>query len=339
MFATSVPGLAPLVRRELEGLEGITVTGSGGDGRSDVVLFEAGRGSREAALSLRTTEDVFVELGRASRADGDNPRRIAGRSWRSEQVQRALSVWAATVRPLGPAMTFRVVARVLEEGAFLRTDLRRQLEQVIAADRPRWRRADPAQVEVWVTEYRPGRFVAGLRLTDARMRQHGGRAGERQGALRPTVAAAMVGLAGEPAGVLLDPCCGAGTILAEALAAGWTASGRDLDPAAVEVARGNAPGASVRPGDARRLDLPDGSVAACVANLPFGRQFQVQGDPRRWLAAVLAELARVAAPGARVVLLAPRLPADAVPAALAVGERHAIRLLGTATTIWALDRA
>jgi 23S rRNA G2445 N2-methylase RlmL len=339
MFATAVPGLAPLVGRELEGLDGIRVTGSGNDGRSDVVLFEAGRGRRDQALSLRTTEDVFVELGRASRGDGDDPRRIAGRIWRPEQVQRALSVWAAAIRPLASSMTFRVVARVLQEGSFLRTDLRRQLQQAIAADRPRWRPSDPAQVEVWVTEYQPGRFLAGLRLTDARMRQHGGRAVEREGALRPTVAAAMVGLAGEPAGVLLDPCCGAGTILAEALAAGWTASGRDLDPAAVEVARRNAPGAPVHPGDARRLDLPDGSVAACVANLPFGQRFEVQGEPRQWLAAVLAELARVTTPGGRVVLLTPRLPGDAVPAGLVLGERHRIRLLGTGTTIWALDRA
>jgi 23S rRNA G2445 N2-methylase RlmL len=339
MFATAIPGLAPLVGKEVAGVPGLTVSDSGFDGRSDVVLFGAGRGRGDAALGLRTTEDVFVEVGRARRADGDDPRRIAGRLWRPEQVQRALSVWSAAVRPLASSMTYRVIARVLSERSFLRTDLRRELGRAIGADKPRWRAADPAQIEVWVGEYEPGMLVAGLRLTDARMRQHGGRDTERRGALRPTVAVAMVGLAGEPRGVLLDPCCGTGTILAEALESGWSAAGVDLDPAAVETARRNVPSASIEQADARALDLADGSVGACVANLPFGQQYEVQGDMTAWLRAVLGELARVTRPGGRVVLLAPRLPRAAVPAGLQSSDRYPIRLLGTRTTIWALDRS
>ncbi|MGH8776651.1 MAG: TfoX/Sxy family protein [Jiangellaceae bacterium] len=110
------------------------------------------------------------------------------------------------------------------------------------------------------------------------MRQHGRREAERAGALRPTVAAAMIGLAGELSGTLLDPCCGSGTILAEATAAGWSAAGRDIDPEAVETSRLNAAIAAVDVGDARQLDLRDGSVSVCVSNLPFGRQYDVQGD-------------------------------------------------------------
>ncbi|HLB76798.1 MAG TPA: hypothetical protein VJO72_07170, partial [Candidatus Dormibacteraeota bacterium] len=60
------------------------------------------------------------------------------------------------------------------------------------------------QIEVWISEYLPGRFVAGLRLSDVKMRQHEGRLVEREGALRPTVASAMVRLAGDGAGLLLD---------------------------------------------------------------------------------------------------------------------------------------
>src|SRR6266545_8310590 len=82
MFATAIPGLAPLVRRELTELPGITVTDSGSDGRSDLVLFEADPGARDAALTLRTIEDAFVEVGRTLRSEGDNPRWIAQRIWR-----------------------------------------------------------------------------------------------------------------------------------------------------------------------------------------------------------------------------------------------------------------
>ena len=338
MFATEIPGLAPVAGPALAEVAGVTVHDTGFDGRSDVVVFEAER-ARPDVLRTGLTEDVFVEVGRTLRADGDNPAWIAGRIWRPERVQRALSVWAGLVRPLGAAMTFRVVARVLHERTFLRTDLRRQLTEVIRRDRPRWRFADPAQVEVWIVEYAPGRLVAGLRLSDATMRQRDGRSVEREGALRPTVARAMVRLAGGAEGTLLDPCAGAGTILAEARAVGWSVQGRDIDPVAVAAARANVPDAAVHLGDARKLDLPDGTVAACVSNLPFGRRYRVEGDPATWLRTVLAELARVTRTGGRVVLLAPDLPRAVVPAPLRLRDRYPIRLLGTMTTIWGYDRA
>jgi ribosomal RNA small subunit methyltransferase A len=338
MFVMCLPGLAPLVRRQLNDLHGITATGDGFDGRADVVLFGAGRGHRGGALALRTAEDVFVEVGRADRAQADDPRRIAAAIWRPQPVQRALSVWAEQQHPLAGSMTFRVITRVLSESTFRRTELRRQLTEAVRRDRRRWTVADPAELEIWACEYRPGRFVAGLRLTDVRMRQHGGRSLERPGALRPTLAAAMVDLAGQPPGMLLDPCCGSGSILAEAVAAGWTATGLDIDPSAVAIARGNAAQASVHIGDARRMSLPDASATACVTNLPFGRQYRVQGKTTPWLAAVLEEIARVTRPGGRVVLLAPEIPSAALPRSLQPAGAFPVRLLGRTVTTWSYRR-
>jgi 23S rRNA G2445 N2-methylase RlmL len=340
MFASVIPGLTPLVTRELNALPGVRVTASGFDGRTDLILFDVSRGHRDGVWSLRTTEDLFVEVGRATRADRDQPHRIAARMWRPERVERALSIWSSEVRPLAGTMTFRVIARVLQERSFLRTDLRRAVTDAIAADRPKWRLRDPSQIEVWVSEFQTGRLGGGRRLSVAAMRQHDGREVERSGALRPTVAAVMVGLAGEPDGVLVDPCCGSGTILGEAIAAGWTdVRGGDIDPDAVEITHRNVPRATAEQWDAHHLDLADASVTAVVSNLPFGQQFDVPGSMAIWLGQTLREMARVTRPDGRVVLLAPDIPRTAIPAELELRGRDRIRLLGTPTTLWVFRRA
>jgi tRNA G10 N-methylase Trm11 len=236
-------------------------------------------------------------------------------------------------------MTFRIVTRVRSEKAFRRTELRQHLTETIHQNRRRWATADPAQLEIWACEYRSGRFIAGLRLSDATMRQHGGRSLERPGALRPTLAAAMVNLAGAPSGVLLDPCCGSGTILGEATAVGWTATGTDIDPAAVPIAQANAPEATVQAGDALHMDFPDAAVTACVTNLPFGRECRVHGETNAWLSILLHEVARVTRPGGHVVLLTPAVPQAIVTPALKPTDTVPISLLGMKTTIWCFQRA
>src|SRR5215468_6733585 len=148
-----LPGLASLVREQISDLPGITTTDNGFDGRADVFLFEADRNHRGAAAALRAAEDIFVEVGRADRRKSPSPQRIASMIWQPGKVQRALSIWAEQKRPLTASMTFRVITRLLSEKAFLRTELRRQLTETIRRDRPRWKVADPAQLEVWICEY------------------------------------------------------------------------------------------------------------------------------------------------------------------------------------------
>lgn len=339
LFALTLPGLASLLRRELESVDGIRVRECGFDGRSDVVIFTADDQAIGRLSRLRMAEDIFIGIGRTTRSDGDRASWIAARLLTSGRVQRALTTRTQMLRPVRARPSCHVIVRVLQERSFLRTDLRRNLASALEKQQPQWHFADPSDLELWVVEYQPGRIVAGLRASDARMRQHGGRATERPGALRPTVAAAMVTLAGLPGGTLLDPCCGSGTILAEALHAGWTdVRGADIDPAAVDTARHNLPAANVVVGDAERIDVESGSIDACVSNLPFGRQYHVDGNMHAWLRVVLAETARVTRPGGRVVLLSPADTRALAPPILRPVDRIPVRLLGTRTILRSYDR-
>jgi hypothetical protein len=344
LFATCVPGLGRLMRRQLETAGGVEATGTGSDGRAEIVFLEADRAGRAEVLRSRLAEQVFAEIGRANLARGGMPGAIASMAWQGEAVQRALSVWADEVRPLGGSMT----AQVRSEARFRRTDLRRAMSEVIAADKPRWKFADPAQLEISVSEWHDGQYVAGLLLADrsghygAGYRSAAQDAPRASGSLPVTVAAAMVQLAGPPgparlpAGSLLDPCCGAGSILAEAIAAGWTADGSDIDAGAVAAARLAAPTASVHLGDARELLMPDGCVGACVSWLPGW----VVGDRwQAWAGAVLAELSRVTRSGGSVVLLAPEMPRPALPGSLRLRRQVPIRLAGRPSSIWVFRRA
>ncbi len=335
-FAATVPGLGPLLRDEAATDPALAPEGQPGfDGRADIVFFGVRRGAHLGLGSLRLAEDVFASIAGSG---GGNATRVADSLVSRDGLERALSVWASYAGHLSPSMTFRVITRVMDESRFKRTELRGAVELAISASRPRWRTADPARLEVWVVEHRRGRFASGLRLSDKRMRQHGGgRASERHGALRPVVAAAMVRLAGAQPGRLLDPCCGSGTIASEAIAAGWEAWASDIDDGAVRTAAVNVPQAVIRRSDARDLPYRDGEFDAVVSNLPFGQQFRLDAERGDWMSSVLREAARVTGPGGRVVLLAPP-PLPRKPAGLAPAGSYPLRLLGTPTRIWAFNK-
>ncbi len=338
MFATTIPGLAPILIEELQTLEITGGAKTGFDGRSEVVVFEASRGTRTFALQSKIAEDIFVQLGTVQRQETHKPLEMAKRIWQSDDVQRALSIYAEATKPLRANMTFRVIVRVLDERDFQRTDLRDQLIALIQKDKPRWEFADPASMEVWVIEYQPGTFIAGLRLSNASMRQHDGREVERSGALRPTVAAAMIQLTDKAYGTLLDPCCGSGTILSEGIKSGWKVIGSDIDPEAVAISQQNAPSAVITMADARSIHCPNESIDACISNLPFGKQFSVQGDSTTWLKDILKEMSRVTREQGSIILLIPDIPQTAIPQEIRFSKKYPIRLLGTDTTIWKFEK-
>jgi 23S rRNA G2445 N2-methylase RlmL len=209
------------------------------------------------------------------------------------------------------------------EHGFRRIDARKALAEGLAGKLPAsWRHAEEdAAVEIWLT-IEGTTAVCGVRLSDRTMRHRSGPWEHRPASLRPTLAAAMVRLAEvRPGQVVLDPMCGAGTILAEALqgqrrrggesgsqghmpASFW---GGDRDQAAVRAAGVNlrrSENVFLARWDATRLPLPDQSVDRIVSNPPFGKQLGRPSEIGPLYRRALAQYDRVLRGGGRAVLLA-----------------------------------
>ncbi len=126
----------------------------------------------------------------------------------------------------------------------------------------------------------------------------------------PVIAAVMVRLAKPvPGDVVLDPFCGAGTLLTIAgeTAPGLSLVGCDRNPGWLALAGHNLASRGLRgrliEGDARRLPLEDGGVDRVVANLPFGKRIGSHQGNTDLYPAALREIARVMHARSRAVLL------------------------------------
>jgi 23S rRNA G2445 N2-methylase RlmL len=314
-FAHALPGLGPLLADEISEYADVERE-LASDGRNDVVRFEL----RGSPPELACAEDVFVEIGHLN---STKPLRTII-SALSDDIDRALSVYASATKPLHAKETFRVVARVRDESQFLRSEFRKALEKEVADRKPRWVHADPASIEIWAAQTDDG-WLAGIRLTPG---PRSDREAERAGALRPSVAAAMVRLAGEP-GLLVDPFCGSGTILAQARRAGWIAFGSDIDPDAVIAARANS-GAPVVIADAFRAPYVEGFDAA-VSNVPFGERYELPAPVNDMVEALVA-LVRA---GGAVVVLTGRTK---LSTSATIERKLTVRVLGQPATLWRLRR-
>jgi 23S rRNA G2445 N2-methylase RlmL len=132
------------------------------------------------------------------------------------------------------------------------------------------------------------------------------------GALNATLAHVMMRLSAPHSDdVVVNLACGSGTLLIERLALGPARSllGCDIDSTALECARVNLQAAGfggmtrLERWDAADLPLADGSATVICADLPFGQLVGSHRENEALYPRVFTEAARIAAPGARMVLL------------------------------------
>ena len=281
--------------------------------RAGITIFSAPKA--DALADLRTPEDVFTVVGYRAGLGGEPPAldKVRGVARDAPFVGAGLSD-RALITPgsrAGRRLRYRVVARLVGDHEFRRVDLQRAVERGIAERQDHTWRFDEnaADVEFWATML-DGEFILELRLSDERMRHRDYKAAHRIASLRPSVAAALAWLS-EPqdSDVVLDPFCGAATILIERAHLGRYAMllGGDRDPAAMVAAQANV-GPRYKPirlekWDAAALPLEDASVSKIVTNLPWGQRYGTHGDNRRLYPKWFAEFRRVLKSDGRIVAL------------------------------------
>jgi len=331
------PGFEGVAWSEIASRYAATTAGEAVSGRPSASEFTRGQAVRElarrsvpdrAGISIftvprpdplrlvRTAEDVFALVGyrRAPAGAGAfDLERARAAAREAPYVEDALAALVRMVpgRRAGRRLHFRVVARMAGEQSFRRVDLQRAVERgVIERGDHTWRLVDDnADVEIWATLL-PGEILIALRLSDEGMRHRDYKVAHLPGSLRPAVAAAL-GWLSEPDAddVVLDPLCGAGTVLIERAQLGRykLLIGSDRDDSALAAAQTNIgpryKPIELRPWDAAALPLHDGNVNKVITNLPWGMRHGSHEENRRAYPRIVAELKRVVRPGGLIVML------------------------------------
>ncbi len=311
-YAMVFPGLEPVAEEEIAHDLGGEVKRSA----RGLVVFRASQ-IDPALLQLRTVEDVFLLAWGTDKlsyraSDLERIRRWTAREVDWEQLLRLHH--AIRPKPKGKP-TYRLVAQMTGEHGYRRADAKKALAEGLAGKLPAsWRPAEEnAAVEIWLTIH-GATAVCGLRLSDRTMRHRAYKREHLPASLRPTLAAAMARLAEiKPKHVVLDPMCGAGTILAEVLELARHAGvrpaglwGGDVEPAALRAAGQNLRRlgrVTLARWDATSLPLPDQSVDRILCNPPFGKQIGRPGDIGPLYQGLLDECNRVLRPRGRTVFL------------------------------------
>lgn len=252
---------------------------------------------------LRVVNAVYAVL----RFDVPRPAALLGHQSFTRIKRRITEIRAS--QPRNSFRTFRVSAAGSGSSVF------RRLRSALASETG----LEDTEVEgdVFIRVRRPldrsaSGFEVSIRLTPRPLSARPWRVCSMPGALNAAAARVMAQLTEPgPEDVFLNLACGSGSIMIERLdeCPAHRVIGIDIDGEALRCAAANLAAASVSEkveimrADAASVPLPDRSVSALCADLPFGHLVGSHGENEISYSLLLHESARVAVPGAKFVLL------------------------------------
>jgi len=303
IFAVATRGLEAVCAEEMSQLPGLQVKDTAYR-RVTAVL----RGDLSSVLALRTVDDVFVDAA-VWKAVG--PHRAALQLLRDNSRAldlRGVAAIVRQVRPVSRQPAFSVTANFVGRRNYSTDEIKAAVAEGVSG-RYGWGAAEEDQSELNLRVFiEHDTAYVGVRIGETALHRRPWKRAHLPGSLKPSAAAAMLRLAQlSPGQRLLDPCCGAGTILIEGALQGAQTVGGDQDPQALQAARLNAASAgahlNLHRWDAARLPLADQTVNCIVTNLPWGRQVQADENLARFYRAACGAFRQALAPGGRIVLL------------------------------------
>ena len=302
---TFLPGLADVLRDEVAEVLHPKRPATPAPGRDDALVLTL-PGALSEVRRLTTAVAAFIVL----HFDVPRPKSLTS----GDHLRRIVEAVYASLRVAGSS-TFRFEAAGSDSTVFARlaseinvaTGLKhddKEGELVIRVRRGAARGNDGARSD----GPDPGWDVL-VRVGNRPLSARPWRVADYPGAVNATIAAAMVRLAGvDPEDRVANLMCGSGTLLIERLLAGpaAAATGIDLSPEAIEASRANLEAASLqRKATLETVDIAaaEGTYDLLLADPPWGTIHGSHATNAELHATLLREAHRLAAPGARLVVL------------------------------------
>ena len=298
--AEVLPGLEPFTLAELKGLKGVQQVKQAEGAVAFRFVGDAAR-----LLGLKTVTSVYEVLTFAV----PRPKALLGH----EHLSRLTK--AVSALQTGQFSSFRLSAAGDDSAVFKR--LSEQFAQTTGLVQSAGTQDTDGDLLIRVRRA-PENSWSGrgwevlLRLTPRPLSARAWRVCNLPGGLNAALAAVMVGLAEiKPGERVFNPMCGSGTLLIEAgLSAepdAITLTGCDQAPATLACSAQNVAAAELAAelfeADATATGLAENSVDVFLSDPPWGDAVGTHKDNAALYPALLAECARIAAPGARFVLL------------------------------------
>jgi tRNA (guanine6-N2)-methyltransferase len=304
VFAITTRGLEKISAAELAAMPGVNI-----EQIAYRRIFVTCDGTLTPLLGLRTVEDVFLyadtwpDIGRARSTLST----LAGLSAQLP-LDKIVGI-CAQVRPLPASPIFSVTANFVGRRNYSTDEIKQACAEGVTSQQGWVYSEDDGLASLNLRIFIEGdTAVVGIRLAERSLSRRSYKHSHVPGSLKPTVAAALASLVGVHPGMqVLDPCCGAGTILIEAQTYQAEVWGGDIDLQAVIAARQNADSAGtavqLQCWDARSLPIADKSVDRVISNLPWGRAVTTPGSLQTLYAGIGKEIGRVLVPGGQAALL------------------------------------